>query len=354
MTTDSQPVDGAPPVEPRKTGLDRRRFLAIGSATALSAAVLTACSKTHTPGAATVAATTALGGNAAKSGRNHYYWVSEAIGDPFYTLGKQGMQAAAKIFGFKASLVGPQNNSTADMTAAFQNVLNLPDTAGILSYYQSPSSAGPLYQAALDKKIPIIDAAGQWGSPRLSYVTWSIESTPTTAAQLIAKALNGSGRVGYISNLLTPELKQEADIFEQQVTSAGLKFVGRTNYTGSASDGVSRYSSFVQANRPDAMWWGDGSGGAVINALLAAGPNIKIVLRGFDNTGLQAIKAGKILGSVDRNEFEEEFWGFTALYMAANYNITPPEQFNLEIHAVTQDNVDKFLNTPQSSDVAWV
>ena len=203
-----------------------------------------------------------------------------------------------------------------------------------------------------------MNAAGDWGEPALSLVLWSVPATPTAAADLLIQSLGkgSKARVGYISNLLTAELTQEANIFESLVKGAGLTYVGRVNYNGSDADALSRYTSFVLANHADGMWFGDGLGPSIVDALVAASPSTKLVLRGLGTSGLQAVKQGKVLGTVDRNEYEEEFWSFVMLFMAAKYNITPPENVDLVIHTVTKENVDGFIAHPAwgGKTVQWV
>ena len=133
----------APSLE-RASHISRRGFLGgVGGAVALGGAL----AALGGPGVAYAEElkSRAKYGPAVASGANNYYWITENIGDPFYKLGLAGMNAAAKLFGFKAQIEGPSNVSTAEMTTAFQEILAKPGTAGILSYFQSASTSGPLY-----------------------------------------------------------------------------------------------------------------------------------------------------------------------------------------------------------------
>src|ERR671935_1472026 len=77
-----------------------------------------------------------------------FYWVSENIADPFYVPGIAGMKQAAKLFGFKAALIGPSSNSTSAQAQAFQEVVAKPDTGGILAYSIDYHALAPIARQA--------------------------------------------------------------------------------------------------------------------------------------------------------------------------------------------------------------
>jgi ABC-type sugar transport system substrate-binding protein len=94
------------------------------------------------------------------------------------------------------------------------------------------------------------------------------------------------------------------------------------------------------------MFFGDGLGPSIADALVEANPNVKLVLRGFGQNGLKAIEGGKVLGTVDRNPFDEEFWGFMPLYFAVNGNYRAPDTMIVPTITVTKENVAGFIKDP--------
>jgi hypothetical protein len=93
------------------------------------------------------------------------------------------------------------------------------------------------------------------------------------------------------------------------------------------------------------VYFADGLGPSIATTLSQSAGKTKLFLRGFGKSGLEAIKAGKALGSVDRQPFFEIFYSFQALYWyTTNWQIPSPtiiQQF-----VINQDNVDHYLKSP--------
>ncbi|HTW97537.1 MAG TPA: substrate-binding domain-containing protein [Acidimicrobiales bacterium] len=281
-------------------------------------------------------------------GRDMVWFSATNIADPYYEFGVGGMKAAAALFGLKSQLVGPPTVDYAAQVQSFTTLLADPSTLGILSSFQDPAAAAPLYKEAYTKGIPICDVGGgSWGMPRLSIAYYTVSATPDAVAPMIIDALGPKGgKVGYISNLLNADLRAEEAIFERLMKAQkNITWVGFTNHNGTASDALAKYTSFCVANRPDAMWFGDGLGPSIVTGLLNAAPGVKLALRGWGASGLQAIEAGKAIGTADRSEFEEEFWPTVALYMAAVHHYNAPFEFELNVYSVTTATVKQFIAT---------
>jgi ABC-type sugar transport system substrate-binding protein len=286
-----------------------------------------------------------------------YYWITENVGVPFYVPGIAGMKAFGKVFGVQTQIIGPTNLDMSVSAQDMATILAKPNTAGIFSYFTDSNVNGPSYAAAYKAHVPIVNGAGDYGSPNVGNSIWDPNAIPTTAVDTIGKALNGTGSVGYIGILAgnAPLIAQEAE-FESYLakTYPKIKFAGKATYDGSLTDGLKKYAAFVGANNPDAMFWGDGNGPAIVDGLIAAAPKVKIMLMGISSQSLAAVKAKKVLGTVDRSTFDEEFWGFMPLYFAVNGRNRGVDNIYVNVVSITQANVDAFIANPYHSQVPWV
>lgn len=251
-------------------------------------------------------------------------------------------------YGVQTAIVGPASSNLAGMVAAFQETLAKPDCSGIFSYfYFDFHSAASLYQKAAQQGIPIVNGASDWGGPRLAWCGLVEDSVGAQAAEFLAKTQGIEGKYGFIGNNGV-NLLRDAKIFAAACKQyPHVQYVGNAIHNGSAQDALKQYSNFVTAH-PDVnvMFFGDGLGPSIVSGLLAAAPNVKLLLRGFGKNGLAASKAGKILGTLDRSTFAEEYWGFIPLYHAVNGGWRAPDGIQLPLIFVTKSNVDQFMAAP--------
>jgi ABC-type sugar transport system substrate-binding protein len=332
-------------VEDQLRGTNRRRFLA-GAAVA-GTGLLAACGGGDEAKSADAGGTE--GGSPARAGRDtkdqKYYWITANLADPFYKDGIAGMEAFADEFGVQVEVVGPQKNDVAGMTKAFEEVLAKPDVSGIFSYYYADfKSAKPLYEQAAAKGIPVVNGAGDWGPPRLTFCGVSDEDAPSAAVDLIGEALGGQGRVGFIGNTGVNLIREEK-FFGQFVKERfpNMEYVGNATHDGSAEDALRQYQAYVGKNKDLAVvFFGDGLGPGITEGLLQSSGDTKLVLRGFGENGLKAIKDGRVIGAVDRSTYDEEFWGFQPLYWAINGNYRGPDTIKVPTITITKENVDAF------------
>jgi ABC-type sugar transport system substrate-binding protein len=289
-----------------KKGSSRREFLAAGGGALATAAIMSP--------AAALAAGDAL---PPLKGKQRFVWVSANLGDPFYQDGIRGMKEFTRIFGPSTTLVGPQKNDIAGMTKTFATVVADPRTTGIFSYFYGGFDAvKSLYQTAQKKGIPIVNGAGDWGPPRISFSGVRDQDAPSAAVDYMGAYLKGKGTVGFIGNTGV-NLVREEQFFGQFVKERfpGIKYVGNATHDGSAADALKQFQAYKQ-RYPDmnVVFFGDGLGPSIAEPLVAAAGSTKLILRGFGANGIDALSKGKILALIDRNPFEEEFYGFQMLY----------------------------------------
>jgi ABC-type sugar transport system substrate-binding protein len=293
----------------------------------------------------------ALAANAALpklKGKQRFVWVAGNIGDPFYHDGLAGTKYFSQVFGVPVSFVGPVANDIAGMTKTFQATVADPRTTAIFSYFYGGFDAvKSLYEQAAQKGIPIANGASDWGGPRVGWSGVRDEDAPTVAAEYINKVLNGTGKVGHIGNTGVNIVKEEKifrNLFATQYK--GITYVGNATHNGSAQDALKQFQAFKTAH-PDLslVWFGDGLGPSIAFPLAAAAGSTKLILRGFGANGIKALQQGKILALLDRNPFEEEFYGMQLLYWyKAGRRV--PDTVVVPTFIVDKTNVAAFAKNP--------
>lgn len=281
-------------------------------------------------------------------GKQKFVWVTANIGDPFYKDGIAGMKAFSSVFGVPTTIVGPQDNDIAGMTKTFATVVADRSTTGIFSYFYGGFDAVKgLYLQAQKKGIPIVNGAGDWGGPRSSFVGVKDEDSGNAAVNYIGKYLGGKGTVGFIGNTGV-NLVREEKFFAQYLKERfpDIKYVGNATHDGSAADALKQFQAYKQKNPSmDIVYFGDGLGPSIADALASAGGSTKLILRGFGASGLAAIKAGKVIAAIDRSPWDEEFYGFQYLFWT-KVGRRVPDYAGVPTFVIDKTNITKFAKAP--------
>jgi ABC-type sugar transport system substrate-binding protein len=277
-----------------------------------------------------------------------YVWVTANISDPFYLDGIAGMEEFGRLYGVETEIVGPQTNDVAGMTQALEATIADPDTTGIFSYYYADfAGAETLYQQAAEQGIPIVNGAGDWGPPRTMTILAPDADANQAALEIFADTLDEGTTLAFIGNNGANLLRQAEDFATRVEEFPQFEYLGNVIHDGSQADALAQYENFLSTN-PDlgALFFGDGLGAGIADALVDVGPDVSIILRGFGQVGLDAIQRGDVLAAVDRSTFDEEFWGFMGLYFWVNGSFRTPDVMNLSTIRITADNVEAFLEDP--------
>lgn len=336
--------------------LSRRGFLIAGGVTA--AAVMAGCASSETSTAGESAAPAASAAPellGSPKANQKYYWVTANIADPFYKDGIAGMEEFGKLYGVQTEIVGPQTADVAGMVKAFEETLAKPDCSGIFSYFYADfSSAQSLYDKAYEMGIPIVNGAADWGGPRIGWCGVVDGDAAQKALDIVKESFPNGAKVGFIGNTGL-NIQREEEEYARIAKELGFDYAGNAAHDGSADDALKQYAAFVGANSDvQVMFFADGLGPSVVQGLADAAPNIKIILRGLGQNGLDAIKGGdQVIGTIDRSPFDEEFWGFPPLYFAVNGGYRGPEQILVPQVTVTKANVDAFLAQPYRDVKVW-
>jgi ABC-type sugar transport system substrate-binding protein len=283
-------------------------------------------------------------------GKQRFVWVAGNIGDPFYQDGLHGMRTFSQYFGVPCSFVGPQKNDIAAMVKTFQATVADPRTTAIFSYFYGGFDAvKPLYEQAAKKGLPIVNSPSDWGGPRVAFLGIRDEDAPRVCADYINTLLNGKGKVGHIGNTginIVREEKIFRDLFKTKYKS--LTYVGNATHNGSAADAIKQFQAFKTAHSDlDVVFFGDGLGPSIAEPLAAAAGKTKLILRGFGANGIKGVQEGKIQALIDRNPWDEEFYGFQLLYWwKAGRRV--PDTTIISTFIVDKSNVDTFAKDPYS------
>jgi hypothetical protein len=154
--------------------------------------------------------------------------------------------------------------------------------------------------------------------------------------------------VGFIGNNGSNLIAQE-QIFAKVLKTEyrGLKYAGHVLYGGAIPDAVSQVQAFIGANSGlDLLFWADGSGNAVAQELVQIGGKIKWLIGGFGKPGLAALKRyPQVVGLIDRNPFDEEFYGFQPLFWwTAGYRV--PDTILVSTYVIDKATVAKYIKDP--------
>jgi ribose transport system substrate-binding protein len=276
-----------------------------------------------------------------------YVWVASNVSQPFYTQGKAGWDAAAKYLGVKALFVGPESQDVQQQISLIEAAIAKPTTAGILLYSVNDDAIEPVLQKARAAGIPVISGNGDLKdhSARDAFVGTANSALGASAADLVAKALNGKGKVGIVSLITAQNHQERVQGFKDAVAARypGIEVVGIAAEDGTAQGESTAAGTFLQAH-PDVnlMWTTDAGSGFVAQVIKDQGLVGKVLSVGTDRTDeqLAAIKDGSVYATITQDTFAEEFTSLNFLYWKYNGLSTIVDTAFTNPSVITKDNVD--------------
>jgi ribose transport system substrate-binding protein len=294
--------------------------------------------------------------------KQEYFFLAANVGHPFYAEGKAGWDAAAKLLKVgKADLLGPLNADVQQQVTMMEQLIANPNTAGILLYPVDYTAIGPVAQKARDKGIPVILGNGDavdkdW---RDAFVGTDNFALGRAAADLVAQALNGKGKVG-ISSFITAQNHQDrVKGFQDRVKEAypDIQVLGVAPDEGTAESASKAARAFIQAH-PDVnlMWTSHASSGAVANVIKELGLQGKILSVGTDRTTdqLDAIQDGTVSSTITQDTYSEEFISLMYLWLAYNNLTSLPDTTITKPLVITKDNIESQMKSPaERFAVGW-
>ena len=109
---------------------------------------------------AVTASVFAGGGSQKKSGELSIVFVTPLVAHPVWDVAREGFEAAAKEFGFKASYVGPQGIDPAEMVNQIEIAL-VSGADGIVTMPIAPEAMRPVFRKCAEQKIPVVFAGAE-------------------------------------------------------------------------------------------------------------------------------------------------------------------------------------------------
>jgi ribose transport system substrate-binding protein len=285
---------------------------------------------------------------ASAQGRQEYLWVAANVAHPFYVEGKAGWEAAAKKLGVSAKLVGPQTADVQQQITIIEQALTKPTTAGLLIYPVDYKAMSPVLRKARQKGIPVVIGNGdaEDKSLRDAFVGTDNKALGATAADLVAQALKGKGKVGIVSFITALNHQQRVQGFKARLKEKypGIKVLGIAPEDGTPEKAAAAAGAFLQAHRDvNLLWATDASSGAVARAIRQAGMADKVLSVGTDRTPeqLNAIREGLVYATIAQDTFAEEYLSLHYLYWIRNKILTPPDTTITRPLVITKKNVPK-------------
>lgn len=273
-----------------------------------------------------------------------YYFLALNISDPFYVPGRAGMEAAAKMLGVRAELVGPSDFNVAAQVKAGEEILAKPGTAGIFAYAVEFGALKPVIEQAKENGIPVVHGAADWGQPRDAFIGYDMDKFGSEAADVAGRLLGGKGKVGFMGNA-GQNVIDRGKAFEKYIKERypEIEWAGSQVHDASLAGATRTFEAFLGATPDlDLLWFGDGLSGSLANVVKERGGKLKFLATDMPPHTLKAIKDGIFVASMGQDTFTEEFFGFQLLYFAYNGQRIP-DTVLLKAIVVTPENVDQFL-----------
>jgi ribose transport system substrate-binding protein len=223
---------------------------------------------------------------------------------PFYQDLEAGLQDAASAAGFKL-LINAGEFDVAKQKDQIQDFIVRKVNAIIVSPCDS-RSIGTAIKAANDAGIPVFTAdiaCLAEGVKIVCHVASDNIAGGRLAAQAVAKALNGTGKVAVIDHPEVESVIQRVKGFEDEIAkTSGIKVVAKLSGQGKKDQAFRTAEDILQANPDLDAFFGinDDSALGALAAVEKAGKTGRVKIIGFDAVpeAREAIRVGKIYADV--------------------------------------------------------
>jgi ribose transport system substrate-binding protein len=274
-----------------------KRFFTILGAAAL---VLAACT------ANTGASGSASGGT---GGKSYIPVVSKGFQHQFWQAVKKGAEQEAAKENVTVNFEGPENESQVDKQMEMLQAEFDKHPAAVCFAALDSQAAIPLLQKFKDAKIPVIgfDSGVDSDIPVTTAATDNIAAAGT-AADKLAEAIGGSGKVGLIVHDQTSRTgidRRDGFLKEMKAKYPNIQIIGPQYGGGDQLKSADLAKAMIQANPDIKGFFGANEGSAigVVNAVKELNMSGKLVVVGYDSGQAQidAINSGLMLGAITQN-----------------------------------------------------
>ena len=244
-----------------------------------------------------------------QSGTTYIPLVSKGFQHEFWQAVKSGAEQAAKDFNVQINFIGPESETMVDkQMEMLQTELGKNPKALGFAALDSKAATG-LLQQAQKNKIPVIafDSGVDSDIP-LTTVSTNNKAAAALAADKMAEAIGGSGKVAVLVHDQTSRTGIERrDGFLEQMRAKypNIQVVDVQYGAGDHLKGADIAKAVINGNPDLKGYYGANEGSAigVVNAINELGIAGKITVIGFDSGKLQldAIRSGLMYGAVQQN-----------------------------------------------------
>ncbi len=258
------------------------------------------------------------------------------LNNPFFVTLRDGAKKAAEELGVELIVLDAQDNPAKqlnDIEDLIEKkvdliIINPTDSDAIVSAVESANEAG----------IPVItvDRAANGGKVILHIASDNVAGG-RMAAQIIAKALNGKGKVVELVGIPgTSAARDRGKGFEEELKKyPGLKLVAKQVANFNRAEGLTVMENILQAHPDiDAVFaQNDEMALGAIEALKEAGLLDKVIVVGFDAIpdAVEAVKKGEMYATIAQQPFK---MGYLAVEKAVEYLKTGTIYIPVELKAV--------------------
>ena len=281
-----------------------------GTAFALAALLIAACSSPPGGSAPAASAPAASGSAAAGGGEKPYIpVVSKGLQHQFWQAVKKGAEEQAAKLNVTVNFEGPENESQVDKQMEMLQAELDKNPAAVCFAALDSQAAVPLLQKFKDKNIPVIgfDSGVDSDIPVTTAATDNIKAAGT-AADKLGELIGGKGKVGVIVHDQTSRTgidRRDGFVDEMKAKYPDVEIIGPQYGGGDQLKSTDLAKTMIQGNPDIKGFFGANEGSAigVINAVNELNKAGQIVVVGYDSGKAQidAINSGLMAGAITQN-----------------------------------------------------
>lgn len=327
--------------------------MALVTGTALLSLLLVGCGSqpssngsSSTGGGSAAASNGSGSGGSSGSSSKEVDLIMSTFNNPFFVSLKNGAQYEAHKLGYNLVVQNANNNISTELNLAQTDILKKPaclildpvDTNGIVTAINAANQAG----------IPVFAFDRMPASGKIkTFVGYDAIAAGKRAANALAKALNGKGKVVEIQGIMGTNVAQgRSQGFEAAIAKyPGIQIVAKQPANFDRSQALNVMTNILQAhpNISGVYAANDEMAMGVLAALKAVGKEGKVVVVGNDGIkdALVAITKGDMYATNAESPFEE---GVKVAQIAGDIlnGKTVPPATTLEGQLVTKANVNQY------------
>jgi ribose transport system substrate-binding protein len=292
-----------------------------------------------------------------------YYLISNNMQLPYWQTAVAGFNKAARQYGVKAVVAGPNTFDAQAELQALQNAVAAKPN-GILISVADAELLTPEINTAIDAGIPVITIDSDAPhSHRIYFIGTNNREAGHLGGQRVVEELKDKGNVVFFTMPGQPNLDERLNGYEEIFAQhPGIKTVEVFNIkgdSGNAFDATQRYVAQTGANKIDAFICLEASAGKDVGEVLKR-QNLHdrlLVAMDVDPDTLNLIKEGWIDTTIAQKPYTMGFFGLKMLDEIYHYPPKPAIRTDYEINtfspypvfvdtgtaAVNKDNVDVYL-----------